>query len=94
MDVKKELDTIKDLVKYVLKNNIDTRDNDTKLYLECCKLLGCNTLDDVYRLNLSIVSVHKIRQVIQNKEKLYEPSPSIKKIRKSRRTKIRDYMVN
>lgn len=92
-NVTTELNTIKDLVYHVLANNPDTRSNDTKLYVQCCKELGAKTLDDINRIGLSIISVHKIRQVVQNKENLYLPDENVTKVRKQRALEIKDYML-
>lgn len=92
MSVTNELNTVKQLVLHVLKNHPETRDSDNLLYLHCCEYLGAKTINDLKKLNLSIISVHKIRQVIQNKEGLYKPSEDVKEIREQRRIEIKDYM--
>lgn len=87
-----ELNTVKDLVLYVLGSMPETRSNDTLLYLECCKVLGATSMEDIQDLNLSIISVHKIRQMIQNKDKMYMPDEKAKEVRKKRASEVRQYM--
>ncbi|OME54091.1 hypothetical protein BSK59_16045 [Paenibacillus odorifer] len=88
----KELNTIKELVLHILKTNPETRSNDTLLYLECCKYLGATSLEDLSDLNLSIISVHKMRQSIQNKDKMFMPNEEALQNRKRRGYEIRQYM--
>lgn len=90
--VEKEFNSVKELVESVLAWNIESRSNDTKLYVECCKELGCKTISDIEKLNLSIITVHKIRQVIQNTDGKYKPSQDVLDNRDRRRQSIRDYM--
>ncbi|MDT9683446.1 hypothetical protein RND61_15465 [Streptomyces sp. TRM76323] len=92
-EINTELNTVKELVEKVLSRNVATRSNDTKLYLECCKELGCKTMKDIERMNLSIITVHKLRQVIQNKEGHYNPAKEVLAIREKRHVSIREYMV-
>lgn len=73
-NLRKEYGSLKELLKRVLAKCPETRSDDTKLFIQCCKELGATTLDDLYNMNISIISVHKTRQVIQNKEKLYQPA--------------------
>lgn len=92
--VKQEFDNVKNLVTYVLENYPITRSNDTLLYLECCKVKGCRTIDDIKDINLSIISVHKIRQKIQNKEGLYLPDNPVINNRKNRAEEVKEYMLS
>lgn len=94
MTTKQELATVKDLVLHVLKTKPNTRNSDTLLYLEACKYIGAKTIEDIERIGLNIISVHKIRQVIQNKEGLYLPDKEIRSERKRRSSDIREYMRN
>jgi hypothetical protein len=87
-----ELHSVKDLVMYVMDANPDTRNNDTLLYLECCTLLGAESIQDIEDLGLNIVTVHKARQRIQNKFKTLMPDENIESIRKSRYRQIYEYM--
>lgn len=87
-----EMNTVKDLVSHVLCNHPQTRNNDTLLYLECCKVLGAKNINDMVEMNLSIISVHKIRQQIQNKDKMFLPDENVKEVRKVRKYQIREYM--
>ncbi|TVX85988.1 hypothetical protein [Paenibacillus agilis] len=90
--IENELNTVKDLVLHVLSCNPETRSNDTLLYLECCKVLGATDMTDLESLNLSIVSVHKMRQVIQNKDKQFMPDEEAIQVRKRRSREVRQYM--
>jgi hypothetical protein len=92
LSVTTELNTVKDLVLHVLKNNPETRNSDTLLYLECCKVLGATNIEDIEDINLSIISVHKLRQVIQNKDKMFMPDEHAKQVRKQRSYQVRQYM--
>ena len=92
MTVKQELNTVRELVEHILETKPATRNSDTLLYLEACKYMGANTIDDLQRLNLNIITVHKIRQVVQNRDGMYPPDEKIKKERSRRRVEIRDYM--
>jgi hypothetical protein len=92
LSVTTELNTVKDLVLHVLKNKPETRNSDTLLYLECCKALGATSIKDIEDINLSIISVHKLRQVIQNKDKQFMPDENVKEVRKARARLVRQYM--
>lgn len=93
MVVKKEFDTVKELVLYILENYPETRNSDNKLYLQCCKYLGAKTIDDLEKINLSIVTTHKIRQKIQNRDGLFRANKDVEEIRFERAREIKDYMV-
>lgn len=92
-DLIDELNTVKELVEDVLAKDVLSRGNDTRLYVECCKELGCETIDDIESINLSIISVHKLRQAIQNKEGNYKPSEEVLANRSRRRVPIKEYMA-
>jgi hypothetical protein len=89
-----EFKNTKAFVTYVLEHYPDTRNSDNKLYVQCCKLLGAETMDDIQDLNLSIVTVHKVRQKIQNKEGKFLPDDNVKVVREQREVEVRDYMRN
>ncbi|HHY29006.1 MAG TPA: hypothetical protein GX523_20110 [Desulfitobacterium dehalogenans] len=91
--VSNELKTIKDLVCHVLNKYPNTRNSDTRLYVQCCKELGATNLEDINKIGLSIVSIHKLRQVVQNKEHMYLPDTSVENGRKRRAKEIRDYIL-
>ena len=94
MSVVQEFNTVKDLVIHILKTKPSARNSDTYLYQECCKLLGAKTVDDISKIDLNMITVHKARQVVQNKEGLYLPSENVTKRRHTREKEIRDYMRN
>jgi hypothetical protein len=94
MSTKVELNSVKKLVLHVLEHYPETRNNDTKLYLQCAKLKGAQTLDDLERIDLSIVSVHKVRQPIQNKLGLFKPNKKTKEKREQLEMEFKEYMVS
>ncbi|MEM5009403.1 hypothetical protein WKH57_01650 [Niallia taxi] len=94
MEVLKEFQTTKELLEYVLDNFPETRNSDTKLYITSAKLRGAKTLDDLDKINLNLISVHKLRQKIQNKEGKYQADPEVKYIREERAKEIKKFMVN
>lgn len=94
MSVSKEFNRTKDLVESVLANHPETRGSDTKLYIQCCKELGARTLDDLNNVGLNIITIHKTRQVIQNKEGKYKAGESIQQARQQRSIDVREYMRN
>lgn len=87
-----ELNSTKELVEFVLDKYPETRHSDTMLYLQCGKLLGAKNINDLERLNLNIISIHKARQVIQNKENKFLPTEDVLKIRQQRAKSVKDYM--
>lgn len=90
--VKEEFGTLKRLLIHVLGKYPETRDSDNKLFIQACKELGATTLEDLQSVNINMISVHKLRQVIQNKEGLFPASDNVKEIRAEREVEIRDYM--
>jgi hypothetical protein len=92
-DIKREFDTVKGLVLHVLENHPETRSSDNKLYIRCAEYLGAKTLSDLEHINLNLVSVHKIRQQIQNKMGLFKPDESVVKARGKREIEIKEYMI-
>lgn len=91
-DIKKEFVKVKDLVQRVLRDYPETRDSDTRLYFKCLRVLGVKSIKDAEDLNLNIISVHKTRQIVQNKMGLYAPSKDIKAERVERAEDARDFM--
>lgn len=88
-----EFETYKDLIKEVLRKYDFARDSDTYLYIMCCKYLGVETIEDMIDLNLNVITVHKVRQVVQNKEGLYRASNNVQAVRDERKIDIEKYMV-
>lgn len=93
MRIKEEFDSIKNLVLYCLQKYPETRSNDTILFIRCCETLGATTLKEAEKENLSIISVHKLRQVIQNKEGRFLPPEKVILNRRERQEQIRQYMT-
>ena len=93
MTTKRELRTVKELVEHILETKPKTRNSDILLYIEACKYLGAKTLEDLEKIKLNIISVHKIRQVIKNKEGRFLPDENVKEERARRRWEVRDYML-
>jgi hypothetical protein len=92
VSIDKEFNSLKDFVESVLEKYPQARNNDTFLYTQCCRELGAKTIDDLNRLNLSVVSVHKVRQIIQNKEGKWLPDEKVRENRNKRRWDIKEYM--
>lgn len=90
--VTKEFNTLKDTIKDVLERHPETRDSDTVLYFTILQEMGADTLEEAKYMNVNLISIHKARQVIQNKEGLFPPTADIKIIRAKREQEIRDYM--
>lgn len=94
MSVLQEFKTTKQLVLHVLEHYPETRNSDNKLYIQAAKLLGANTLDDLNKIKLNLISVHKLRQQIQNKDGLFPATDEIKYIRNEREKEIKKYMIS
>jgi len=94
MNVLQEFKTTKQLVLHVLEHYPETRNSDNKLYIQAAKLLGAVTLDDLNKIKLNLISVHKLRQQIQNKDGLYPATDEIKYIRNEREKEIKNYMIS
>lgn len=92
ISVTKEFNSTKDLVSSVLEKYPKTRNSDTALFIQCCKELGATRLEDLDSIGLNIITIHKTRQVIQNKEGLYLPDGKVAVTRENRSQEIRDYM--
>jgi len=93
MEVSKEMKTVRELIMHVLKNYPDTRNCDNKLYVQCAKLLGAQSIDDMTKIGLSIVSVHKQRQIIQNKLHMFKADEEVIKMRKQRQKEMKIYYL-
>jgi hypothetical protein len=94
MNTKSELNSVKKLVLRVLEHYPETRNSDNKLYIQCAKLLGAKTVDDLDTIGLSIVSLHKCRQRIQNKDCMYLPTKEVAEVRYERQLEFKEWMVN
>ena len=92
MSIETEFKKIIDLITHILERHPETRDSDTLLYIKCCEYLGANTIDDLKKLNLNLISVHKTRQHVQNKLGMFRPSKEIQEHRAKRSVEIREYM--
>jgi hypothetical protein len=93
MNTKSELNSVKKLVLRVLEQYPETRNSDNKLYIQCAKELGAKTLDDLMEIKLNLITVHKARQVIQNKMTLFLPDKEVAEARFERQLEFRDWMV-
>lgn len=71
--ISKEFRSYRDLIQKIMEEKPETRENDTLLYLECCRRLGAETVDEMRALGLNIITVHKTRQRLQNVEKRLLP---------------------
>ncbi|WEG18662.1 hypothetical protein PQ478_09285 [Alkalihalophilus pseudofirmus] len=90
---RRKLNEVKELVMSVLAEDEKARSNDTYLYLKCLEKKNVETLEGAYNADLSIVSVHKIRQKIQNKEGLFLPSDKVIEAREELNKEVKNYMV-
>jgi hypothetical protein len=93
MNTKSELNSVKKLVLQVLEQYPETRNSDNKLYIQCAKELGAKTLDDLLNIKLNIITLHKTRQVIQNKFGMYLPDKEVAKARYERQLEFRDWII-
>jgi len=87
-----EFTGLKGLIMDVLKECPNTRNSDTLLYVECSRRMGAKSLDDLVNIGLNMVSVHKTRQIVQNKLGLYPPLEEVLDVRKQRKVEIQKYM--
>lgn len=94
MNTKSELNSVKKLVLRVLEHYPETRNSDNKLYIQCAKELGANLIDDMDTIGLSIISVHKARQRIQNKDLLFLPDKEVAEARYERQLSFKEWMVD
>jgi hypothetical protein len=94
MDTKQEFKTTTELVKYILEHYPETRNSDNKLYIKCAQYKGAKTLSDLENIKLSIITVHKCRQKIQNRNGLFKATEDTQQIRKERAKEVKEFMVN
>lgn len=92
MSVTSEFNTLKDFLINIMEKYPSTRDSDTRLFVQACRELGASSLDDIETLGLNVVSIHKTRQMIQNKLGLCRPSEYVTEVRNKRNFDIKDYM--
>ena len=83
---------LKLLVEHVLDKFPETRSSDTLLCIRAVQELGGRRIQDLEKIN--IVSVHKLRQAIQNKEGNYLPSEGVQEERRKLDRRIRSYFRN
>jgi hypothetical protein len=83
-----------DLVLYVLENYEDTRSNDNKLLCKICELMGIEKVKDLYSSNISIITIHKARQKIQNKLGLFNPDESVMSERRKISNRLKKEIFN
>ena len=83
---------LKDLICDVLENYPETRASDNKLYFRCCRRLGLDPLKELQNDGLSIITVHKWRQKIQNNMGLYLPEKEVIQQRRIRERRMREVM--
>jgi hypothetical protein len=93
MNTRSELNSVKKLVLRVLECYPETRNSDNKLYIQCAKELGARLIDDMDTIGLSIVTLHKCRQRIQNKDFMYPPTKEVAEARYERQLEFKDWMV-
>jgi hypothetical protein len=93
MNTKSELNSVKKLVLRVLEEYPETRNSDNKLYIQCAKELGAKTVDDLDKIRLSIVSLLKCRQRIQNRDGMFLPTEDVKQARVERQLSFKEWMV-
>lgn len=92
MSVDKEFNSVKQLVLHVLENHPETRSSDNKLFVKCAEYLGATKLSDLENFGLNLITVHKVRQKIQNKERKFLPNVEVIENRNKRQRDIREYM--
>lgn len=94
MNTKRELSSVKKLVLRILEQYPATRNSDNKLYIQCAKELGAKTLDDLETIGLNLISVHKARQVVQNKLHMFLPDKKVAEIRLDRQMDFKEWMID
>lgn len=91
--VKDKFNNVEDLLKGVMTIYPSTRYNDTLLYLRSIKMLGVKKLEDAERCDLSVISVHKTRQRIQNVDGEFLPPDNVIEARNEKSEQMRlDYI--
>ena len=83
--VSEEFGTLKQYLYYIMEKYPETRNSDNVLYFTIL-------LEEAKSLNINLISIHKVRQVIQNKEGLYLADTEVKSNRWKRSSEIREYM--
>jgi hypothetical protein len=92
MDINQEFKSVKSLVLFILEHYPETRSNDNKLFVKCAEVFGAKTLKDLEDINLNLISVYKVRQLIQNKENKFLPDLKVIENRKKRQSEIHDFV--
>ena len=90
--VSEEFGTLKQYLYYIMEKYPETRNSDNVLYFTILQEMGAHTLEEAKSLNINLISIHKVRQVIQNKEGLYLADTEVKSNRWKRSSEIREYM--
>ena len=85
----KGLDSLKTKIEKVLRDYPETRSSDTLLCIRLVQSEGGQNIEDLEKFN--VISVHKLRQIIQNKEGNYLPSDEVKSKREERQERMREY---
>jgi hypothetical protein len=93
MHVKSELNSVKKLVLRVLEHYPETRNSDNKLYIQCAKELGAKTIDDLMEINLNLITLHKTRQKIQNRDFMFLPDKEVAEARYERQLEFKEWMI-
>lgn len=83
-----------DLVMYVLENYEDSRSSDNKLLCKICELMGIEKVKDLYDSNISIITIHKARQKIQNKLGMFNPDESVMSERRRISNRLKKEVFN
>lgn len=89
-----ELNSVKRLVLRVLEHYPETRNSDNKLYIQCAKELGAKTVDDIMGIKLNLITLHKCRQRIQNKDGMFLPNKEVAEARYERQLEFRDWYID
>ena len=90
--IKEEFGTVKKLVMVTLRDYPETRNNDTVLLCQICDTLGIAKISELRKSGISIISVHKTRQYIQNRDLLFRPTKEVLEFREERAEVIKDMM--
>lgn len=90
--VRKEFRRVNQLVSHILTHYPETRSNDNKLYIECARYLGAETLKDLETTDLNMVTVNKERQKL-NREGKFLPPRDVVELRRKRGGEVKQYMI-
>lgn len=90
--IKEEFGSMKALIMKALRDYPETRNNDTVLLCKICDMVGISRISELRKSKISIISVHKMRQVVQNKDGLYKPVKEVQEMRDEREGALRDMM--